>query len=30
MIWRKFFWLPFMLLAVSVRLRNEQQATVEF
>jgi O-antigen ligase len=28
MIWRKFFWLPFMLLAVSVRLRNEQQTTV--
>jgi O-antigen ligase len=30
LIWRKFFWLPWMLLAVSVRLRNEEQAAVEF
>jgi O-antigen ligase len=27
--WRKFFWLPWMLLAVSVRLRNEQQNAVK-
>lgn len=29
MIWRKFFWLPWMLLAVSVRLRNERQLAGE-
>jgi O-antigen ligase len=30
MIWRKFFWLPWMLLAVSVRLRNREQAASGF
>ena len=25
MIWRKFFWLPWILLAMSVRLRNLEQ-----
>jgi O-antigen ligase len=29
MIWRKVFWLPWILMAVSIRLRGEEQVNVE-